>query len=235
MRVVIVGGTTGIGLETASLLAGSGAEVVITGRSPERVEQALKQLGDRASGEAVDACDSAAMRAFFARIGEIDHVVITVTGRGGAGPLRTLTADAIAQAAAGKLIPHLLTAQAALDVLAPTGSITFVTAASAGAALPGVAALAAINGGIESAVPGLAVELAPLRVNAVSPGVIDTEWWSVLDEETRAAVFESSAARATVGRVGTAHDVASTIAFLVNNSFVTGTVLTVDGGGRLKA
>lgn len=235
MRVVIIGGTTGIGLATAALLEREGNEVVITGRSAERVESALKQLGDKASGQAVDARDEEATRAFFAGLGRVDHVVVTVTARGGAGPLRSLTRQALAGSIEGKLIPHLLTAQAALEVLAENGSITFVTAASAGSSFPGVTALAAANGGLEATVPGLAVELAPVRVNAVSPGVIDTEWWSALPAETRAAVLESSAASSTVGRVGTAEEVAATIAFVVNNGFVTGTVLTVDGGGRLKA
>nr|WP_219464292.1 SDR family NAD(P)-dependent oxidoreductase [Nonomuraea rhizosphaerae] len=136
MRVVIVGGTSGIGLAAAARLAGDGAEVVVTGRSAERVEAAVKQLGDRAAGEAVDARDTGAMRELFARIGRVDHLVITVTGRGPAGPLRSLTAQALVEAVRNKLVPHLLTAQAALDVMAPEGSITFVTAASAGSAFP---------------------------------------------------------------------------------------------------
>jgi NAD(P)-dependent dehydrogenase (short-subunit alcohol dehydrogenase family) len=234
MRVVIVGGTTGIGLATAARLAAGGAEVVITGRSEERLRTALKQLGDQATGQAVDARDTEATRAMFARLGTVDHLIITVTARGGAGPLSTLTREGIAEAVEGKLIPHLLTAQAALEVLSPEGSITFVTAASGGAAFPGVSVLAAVNGGIEAAVPGLAVELGPIRVNAVSPGVIDTDWWSGLGEEARAAFLAGAASTAAVGRVGTADDVASAIEFVVNNSFVTGSVFTVDGGGRLK-
>nr|WP_308250638.1 SDR family oxidoreductase [Nonomuraea rhizosphaerae] len=83
--------------------------------------------------------------------------------------------------------------------------------------------------------PGLAVELGPIRVNAVSPGVIDTEWWSGLPAEARAGMFADSAGRSPVGRVGRPEDVAAAIAYVVGNSFVTGTVLTVDGGGRLKA
>ncbi|MEV4106864.1 SDR family oxidoreductase [Nonomuraea sp. NPDC049695] len=235
MRVVIVGGTSGIGLGTAARLAAGGAEVFVTGRSEERLEAALKQLGDQASGEVIDARDSGAMKALFERLGTVDHVIITVTGRGGAGPLSSLTGDAITGAVQNKLVPHLLTAQAALAALSPGGSITFVTAASAGAALAGVSVLAAVNGAIEAAVPGLAVELAPIRVNAVSPGVIDTDWWSGLGDEARAAFLAGTAASLPVGRVGTPEDVAVTIEYVVRNSFVTGTVLTVDGGGRLKA
>lgn len=235
MRVVIVGGTTGIGLATASRLAAGGADVVVTGRSEERLQAALKQLGDRATGEVADARDTEAMRALFARLGTVDHVIINVTRRGGAAALSELTREGLIGVMEDKLIPHLMTAQAALGVLAPEGSITFVTAASAGAAFPGTSPLAAVNGALESAVPGLAVELAPRRVNAVSPGVIDTDWWSVFEDEARAAFLAGTAASTPVGRVGSPDDVAAALEFVVNNSFVTGTVLTVDGGGRLKA
>ncbi|MEV4577294.1 SDR family oxidoreductase [Nonomuraea jabiensis] len=235
MRVVIVGGTSGIGLAAAARLAAGGAEVVVTGRSEERLRSALKQLGDQARGEVVDARDTGAMRAFFEGLGTVDHLVVTVTGRGGAGPLSSLTAEGLTEAWRNKLVAHLLTAQAALGVLNPEGSITFVTAASAGAALPGVATLAAVNGAIEAAVPGLAVELAPIRVNAVSPGVIDTDWWSEIGDEARAAFMEGAAESLPVRRVGRPEDVAATIEYVVRNAYTTGIVLTVDGGGRLKA
>ncbi|SPL92721.1 Glucose 1-dehydrogenase [[Actinomadura] parvosata subsp. kistnae] len=235
MRVVIVGGTTGIGLATAERLVESGAEVFITGRSEERLESALKRLGGHAEGQAADARDGAALRALFERVGAFDHLVVTVTGRGGAAPLAELTAGGITEAVQGKLIPHLMTAQAALAAgLSRQGSITFVSAASAGAAYPGVSLLAAVNGAIEATVPGLAVELAPVRVNAVSPGVIDTDWWEGLGDEARAAFLAGTAATLPVGRVGTPADVALTIEYAVRNSFLTGTVLTIDGGGRLK-
>ncbi|MFI7126242.1 SDR family oxidoreductase [Nonomuraea sp. NPDC050153] len=239
MRVVIVGGTSGIGLAAAARLAAGGAEVVVTGRSEERLRSALKQLGDQArgpvSGQAVDARDTEAMRALFERLGAVDHLVVTVTGRGGAGPLGSLTGEAVVGAVRNKLVPHLMTAQAALGALSPEGSITFVTAASAGAALPGISTLAAVNGAIEAAVPGLAVELAPIRVNAVSPGVIDTDWWSEIGDEARAAFLEGTATSLPVRRVGLPEDVAATIEYVVLNSYTTGIVLTVDGGARLKA
>ncbi|MGW0195855.1 SDR family oxidoreductase [Nonomuraea sp. NPDC003201] len=239
MRVVIVGGTSGIGLAAAARLAAGGAEVVVTGRSEERLRSALKQLGDQArgpvSGQVVDARDTGAMRALFESLGTVDHVIVTVTGRGGAGPLSSLTGEGLTDAVRNKLVPHLLTAQAALGVLHPEGSITFVTAASAGAALPGIATLAAVNGAIEAAVPGLAVELAPIRVNAVSPGVIDTDWWSEIGDEARAAFMEGAAESLPVRRVGRPEDVAATIEYVVRNAYTTGIVLTVDGGARLKA
>ncbi|MGW4591248.1 SDR family oxidoreductase [Amycolatopsis thermoflava] len=110
-----------------------------------------------------------------------------------------------------------------------------MTAASAGAAMPGTAALAAVNAGIEAMVPVLAVELAPVRVNAVSPGVIDTPWWDFLDADTKAATFEAMAAGLPARRVGTPDDIAAAIAFLTDNTYTTGVVLRVDGGARLAS
>jgi NAD(P)-dependent dehydrogenase (short-subunit alcohol dehydrogenase family) len=104
-----------------------------------------------------------------------------------------------------------------------------VSAASAGAPLPGVAGLAAINGALEAMIPALAIELKPIRVNAISPGVIDTPWWHGVPEPDRSALFAQYAAASPVGRIGSADDVAQAITSLIANGFVTGTVITVDG------
>jgi NAD(P)-dependent dehydrogenase (short-subunit alcohol dehydrogenase family) len=100
--------------------------------------------------------------------------------------------------------------------------------------MPGTAGLAAINGAIEAAVPTLAKELAPTRINAVSPGVIDTPWWDAMPEEAKATIFRQAAERLPVRRVGRPEDVAQAIVFLVHDSFVTGTIIEVDGGGHLN-
>jgi NAD(P)-dependent dehydrogenase (short-subunit alcohol dehydrogenase family) len=121
----------------------------------------------------------------------------------------------------------------ALPTLAADGSIVLVTAGSAQSALPGTAGLAAVNGALEAAVPVLARELGPRRVNAVSPGVIETEWWEDLPEDDRRALFADYAQRAPLGRNGQAEDVAQAIAGLAGNGFITGVVLPVDGGLRL--
>lgn len=113
------------------------------------------------------------------------------------------------------------------------GSITFVSAGSARVAMHGTAGLAAINGTIEAAVPTLAKELAPTRLNGVSPGVIDTPWWDAMPKQFKENAFKQTAERLPVRRVGRPEDVAQAIAFLIHNSFVTGTVVEVDGGGHL--
>ncbi|MEU2714663.1 SDR family oxidoreductase [Streptomyces sp. NPDC007205] len=123
--------------------------------------------------------------------------------------------------------------QAALPALRRDGSVTLVTAASARAALPGTAGLAAINGALEAMVPPLAVELAPLRVNAVSPGVVDTPWWDGVPAGQRRALFDGFAAITPVGRIGRPGDIARAIHLLAANDFMTGVVLEATGGATL--
>ncbi|MFX0575251.1 SDR family oxidoreductase [Nocardia nepalensis] len=232
-KVVIVGGTSGIGLATARRLAKNGAQVVIAGRNEERLAAALAELGQEITGKVVDARDENELAQLFSEVGPVDHVVVTVTGPSGTTPFRELGLDHLQTHVSGKLLPHVATIQAALPHLAPGGSITLVSAASAGGSMPTTAALAAVNAGVEAIVPVLAVELAPVRVNAVSPGVIDTEWWNFLPDDARAEVFAGISAATPVGRVGTADDIAKAIEFLADNTFTTGIVIRVDGGARL--
>jgi NAD(P)-dependent dehydrogenase (short-subunit alcohol dehydrogenase family) len=117
--------------------------------------------------------------------------------------------------------------------LADDGAIVFVTAGSARAALPGTAGLAAINGALEAMVAPLAAELAPRRVNAVSPGVVDTPWWDAQGPGVREATFEAYATALPVGRIGRPDDVAAAIVALATNGYVTGSVLDCAGGGQL--
>jgi len=227
MRVLVMGGTSGIGLATAEQLTAAGAEVIVTGRDPEK----LAAVKDRVTvAEQVDGTDEEQVAAFLQRTGPVDHLVLAFSrGAGAAGPVRAVGADAVLEAFTGKVIGYLR----ALRYAQVTGSITFVSAASARAALPGTAVLAAANGAVERMVGPLAVELAPVRVNAVSPGVIDTPWWSFLPAEQRAAQFAVFAESLPTGRVGTAEDVAQAISYLIGATQVTGTVLPVDGGATV--
>ncbi|MFI0452656.1 SDR family oxidoreductase [Actinomadura sp. 6N118] len=224
MRVVILGGTSGIGLATAERLAADGAEVIVTGRDPEK----LAAVKDRmAAAEMVDGTDEGEVTAFFERIGPFDHLVLAFSsGAVGMGALADTALADIKAAFEGKLFAYLSAIQSARV----TGSITFVSAASARASLPGTVSLAAVNGAIERMVSPLAAELAPVRVNAVSPGIIDTPWWSFLPEEHKQAQFAEVASGLPAKRVGRPADVAEAIRYLVEASYVTGTILPVDGG-----
>jgi NAD(P)-dependent dehydrogenase (short-subunit alcohol dehydrogenase family) len=234
-RVVVVGGTSGIGLATARGAAALGADVVVTGRDERKLSAAADALGEGATAARVDAAEREQLEAFFRELGRLDHLVLAVGGAAGAGPAASLDLADLRAGFDGKFWPQLASLQAALPVTQPHGSITFVSAASAGSPAPGAAGLAAINGALEAMIPTLAVELKPIRVNAVSPGVIDTPWWDGVPEDDRSALFAQYAAAAPVGRIGTPDDVAQAIVSLITNGFVTGTVVTVDGGLMLSA
>jgi NAD(P)-dependent dehydrogenase (short-subunit alcohol dehydrogenase family) len=223
MRAVVMGGTSGIGLAIAERLVQDGAEVIVTGRDEGRL------AGAKARGLAAEQVDGTATEevvGFLERVGAVDHLVLAFSpGAVGAGPLEVLSEQDLATALS-KLTGYLMVVKHARV----TGSITMISAASARAAIPGIAGLAAVNGAIERVVSPLAAELAPTRVNAVSPGVVETAWWSFLPEEQRSEQFAAVAGTLPIGRVGRPEDIAAAVAYLVTADYVTGTVLPVDGG-----
>jgi len=234
-HAVIMGGSSGIGLATARELADHGYQITITGRDAKRLEAARTALGGAVSAVPVDAADADAVRHVFGSIGTFDHLVLALSGSKGGGAFAEVALSDVQQGFAAKFFPHFACAQAATPFLLKDGSITFVSAVSARAAVPGTAGLAAINAAVEALVPTLAAELRPLRVNAVSPGVVDTPWWDFLADEQKAAVFADFAAKTPVGRVGRPEDIAQAIGFLIGNGFMTGHTLVIDGGLRLAA
>ncbi|WBO64677.1 SDR family oxidoreductase [Streptomyces camelliae] len=232
-RVVVMGGSSGIGEAAAAAFAADGAEVIVTGRGQDRLDAAADRIGGKVSACRLDATDRAALDTFFADSGPVDHLVLALSGSKGGGPFAELDLTELAAGFDGKFWPHVQALQAALPALRRDGSVTLVTAASARAALPGTAGLAAINGALESLVPPLAVELAPLRINAVSPGVVDTPWWDAVPAEQRQSLFDGFAAITPVGRVGRPEDIARAVHLLATNGFLTGVVLEATGGATL--
>jgi NAD(P)-dependent dehydrogenase (short-subunit alcohol dehydrogenase family) len=232
-HVAVIGGSTGIGLAAAQRFIDRGARVTIGGRDRERLAGAISLLGENARAIEVDATDADSLRHFYAEANAIDDLVVTVTRRGGAGSVTALADFDLAGAFLGKTVAHLVAVALALPSLATDGSITLVTAVSAQAALPGSADIAAVNGALEATIPVLARELGPRRVNAVSPGVIETGWWDEVPQGARTEIFATFAERAPVGRNGTPEDVAKAITALAENKFITGVVLPCDGGLRL--
>lgn len=241
-HVVIVGGTSGIGLATAARLADDGYQVTIAGRDKARLDTALARLDGEAAGagrgmvrgQVLDATDPDAVPDFFDGLDRLDHLVITATAPAGIAPVDDLTADGLLTAFAGKPLAHLTCVQAARPHLAPSGSVVLLSAGSARAGIPGTVGLAATNGAVEAMVRPLAVELAPVRVNAVSPGIIDTPWWDWLPADARAATLAGAGEASPAGRPGRPEDVADAIAFLIGNTFTTGVVLPCDGGAMLR-
>jgi NAD(P)-dependent dehydrogenase (short-subunit alcohol dehydrogenase family) len=230
-HVVIIGGSSGIGLATARQLLASGMQVTITGRSEQRLDEARQSLGG-ATGVVMDAAAADTLSETFSRIGAFNHLVLALGSGKGLGPFASVSLTDVRQSFEEKVYPHFAVAQAALPFLRKDGSITFISSVSAHAAMPGTAGISAANAAVASLVPILAAELRPLRVNGVSPGVIDTPWWDFLPAEQREAVFAEYASKTPVGRVGKPQDVAQAIAFLVENSFMSGHNILCDGGLR---
>jgi len=232
---VIIGGSSGIGLATARRLVSPAMKVTITGRNEEKLKGAWKSLDGIVDKAAFDATKPDEVQQFFERLGPFDHLVLAASGGKGLGPFATLDLADIGSGVDEKIRPQLACLQAALPTLNKAGSVTFISAVSAQMAAPGVAGIGAINGMLLTVAPILAVELKPLRVNVVAPGVIDTPWWDFLPGDQRQALFAEYAGKTPVGRIGRAEDVAEAIAFLVSNGFMTGQVLTCDGGLRYAA
>ena len=229
-QVLIVGGSSGIGLATAKLAVAGGAHVTIAGRSEAKLELAVQQLGHGVVGRPVDASNDKSITDFFADSKSWDHVVATI-GAGGRGRITDLSmADAFA-AMNGKFWTYVRVARAAKIVSG--GSLTLVSGLYGSKPAPGTVLVGAINGAIDGLTRGLAVDFAPTRVNTVSPGIIDTPLWDRMPPADRYALFKMTAEALPARRIGHAEDVGQAIIFLMTNPFATGSVLHLEGGARL--
>jgi NAD(P)-dependent dehydrogenase (short-subunit alcohol dehydrogenase family) len=232
-RVVVIGGSSGIGLGIARAAAGAGARVVVAGRSAEKLEAARRELGDAAEGRMVDATDRAAMRELFAALDQVDHLVVTAAAGLPFGPFTSLDPEAFRRGFDGKFWAFVHAVREVLPVLRRDGSVVLVTGAAARAAMPGTAGVAAVNGALQAMVPTLARELAPVRVNALSPGLVATPVYDGMTAQAREAMYRQGAERLPVRRIGAPADLGLAALFLMTSGYTTGIVLDVDGGARL--
>ncbi len=235
-RVVVIGGSSGMGLEVARMVLAEGAEVVIAGRSIERLEAARASMGEsRVELAVVDIGQQSEVAALFKRVSQLDHLVVTAADLP-YGPIMELKENDLMRAVRSKLLGPLFAAQESATRIRPGGSMTFTSGIAARRPMRGGAAAAAINSGLEGFARALAIELAPLRVNVVSPGWTDTPIWdgmTGMTKDKKQEAHSSMAARLPAGRIGHAEDIAQAVMFLMKNGFTTGTVLDVDGGHRL--
>ncbi len=232
-RSVVFGGTSGIGLATAGFLRQRGHDVTIVGRSVEALRAAERSLGADVTGASVDASDDAAVHRFFADSAPFDNVVVSLAGAAAIGPFQTITDAALRLALEVKLFAYANIARHARSRVAPEGTITLVTGVSGTRAVANAASLGMANAAIEALVRTLALEYAPMRVNAVAPGTTATSAWDRVPPAMRDEMFHGSAQRTPLKRIAQPGDVALAIVSLIENAFITGVVSVCDGGSSL--
>ncbi len=227
-RVVVIGGSAGMGLATARAALASGARVVIASRSADKLSAARAGLGAAIDSAVLDITDESAVRAFFEHCGAIDHLVTSaaVVNR---KPFFEVTAAEAHAAFESKFWGQFYAARHAAPHIRDNGSITFFSGISSRRGIAGLVVTGAINGAIESLCRSLALTLAPVRVNAVCPGFIDTAGHDD-PAGTRQTVLARVARSIPARRVGAAEEVAQTVLYLMQSEFTTGTVIDIDGG-----
>ncbi|MFF3504248.1 SDR family oxidoreductase [Streptomyces sp. NPDC003247] len=230
-RVVVIGGSSGIGKAVARRAAAAGAQVVVGSRSLDKLEQTAKEIDGITTG-VVDVTDEESVRAFFDSLGSLDHLVVC-PGDMAVGSVYDVSLDAVHAALNTKVVGQLLSVRYAGRKISDRGSIVLIAGAAGFKSYADMSATAAANAGIGGMGRSLAVELAPVRVNVVVGGMIDTPLWDFLPADARADLFEQTAQSTPVRRVGQPDDVAFSVLHLLRNTFVTGAVVHVDGGGTL--
>jgi NAD(P)-dependent dehydrogenase (short-subunit alcohol dehydrogenase family) len=220
-----------MGRATADLLAARGDDVIVGGRDAGRAAAVASEIGGKARSVAIDLTDQASIEAAAEAIGAIDHLVLSAAALTYA-PFQELSVEQAQEVFDSKFWGYYRAVKVFGPSLPASGSITMFSGVAVDRPGVGTAAVTAVNSALEGLTRSLAVELAPVRVNAVSPGIVDTEGWSHLGEE-RQATLDSAGAALLVGRAGRPVDVASTVVHLVDNGFSTGTIHHVDGGARL--
>src|SRR5262245_1568971 len=225
-KVVVVGGSSGIGYATAAMSKSKGAEVVIASRPGQRLDAAAGALGVKAI--AADVTSDEAVESLFKQCGPVDHVVVTAAQLR-TGPFKTLSMADARATMEGKFWGAWRVARSA--EFKPGASLTLVSGFLSIRPRPNSAIVGAANGALEALAKSLAIDLAPVRVNAVSPGIIDTPIRAAMSEAARREMLDKIAAGLPVRRVGQGEDIARQIVACMTNGFMTGSIVYLDGGG----
>ncbi|WP_390623720.1 SDR family oxidoreductase [Telmatocola sphagniphila] len=227
-RVLIIGGSSGIGLATAEAAVKAGASVTIASRNQDKLDAAAAKLDNAPQTVILDTGDNNFLESYFQREQPWDHILISAA-QTKSGPIGSLSLADAEASVASKFWGAYRVARVAR--FCDRGSLTFISGflserPSATSVLQG-----AINAALESLARGLALEFAPIRVNSVSPGLIESPLWDDLSPEKRKTLFETTASKLPVRKIGRPEDIANAVLFLMTTSFATGSTVRVDGGG----
>jgi NAD(P)-dependent dehydrogenase (short-subunit alcohol dehydrogenase family) len=232
-KVVIIGGSSGIGLATGKAAAAEGAQVIIASRSEEKLRKAAAEIKGNVESVPVNTLEEGSVKALFNRVGEFDHLA-TPGSEAAWGPFLEMGLPAAKSGFDSKFWGQYLAAKYGAPKIRQGGSITLFSGAYSQRPGRGATLLSAINSAVEGLGRALAVELSPTRVNVISPGLVDTPIYSGMPEEKRKAMFSAVAAANLVKRVGKPEDIAETVLYLMNNGYTTGSTLYVEGGVMLR-
>ena len=235
-KTLIIGGASGIGFAVARALAARGDSLVIAGRSAEKLNAAHRALatgGGSIDTAALDISREAEVAAFAARLGAVDNIIVTAGSQAPGGALAELDLNASRLAFDTKFWGSINVARHLSGNLAPRGTLTLTSGFVARRAVAGAIVKTTMNAALESAVKVLAKELAPLRINAVSPGLTDTEAYAGMAPAAREQMLSAAAETLPVRAFGRAEDIARGYLFIINNPFVTGSVVDIEGGALL--
>jgi NAD(P)-dependent dehydrogenase (short-subunit alcohol dehydrogenase family) len=228
--VLVVGRGSGIARAIALLAHDEGARVIVAGRDKAKLADAY--AGIDIAAETVDVTDDSSIAALAERVGQVDHVVLTASARA-RGKLADLDRTNLQQSFDTKVIGPTMLAKYFAQQMNPGGSFVLFSGVNAFKINVGYLGVAITNGAVDFLTRSLAVELAPIRVNTISPGVIDTGAWDAFGEDGKRNYFEHISSTNPARRIGTTADVADAVLFAMTNSFLTGVTLKIDGGEPL--
>ena len=232
-RIVVLGGSSGIGLATAQAAAREGATVAIASSQKTRIDEALATLPAGTEGHVLDLTDSRTTQALFAQLGSFDHLVFTAGETLQLGGLADTDMDAARRFFTLRYWGAYCAAKYGSSNIRKGGSIVFTSGIAGQRPRAGWSLGASICAAMEGLTRALAVELAPIRVNIVSPGIVRTPLWANMAEADQAALYQQMADRLPVGHVGEAAEIAQAYLYLMRQTYSTGQVLVVDGGAVL--